>query len=139
MKPSSAILAMLLVGCAPTIVRTEADGAKLFLIKLTENVDDFITVPSVRECWVQRDDVSYLVSRLSSVERVPRVVLPLASSIRGPSTEREEAAFLIEGFRRGKYPPALRSEALSKEKELEIRKWWSDGGATPGSSCQGSR
>ncbi len=42
-----------------------------------------------------------------------------------PSTISHEAAFMIEGFRKGKYPPVGRSSSWTVDK-YEIKRWWQE-------------
>lgn len=82
------------------------------------------TVEQPIECWVSEKDVPYLIARLSSNEASMSVALSVVSNIRKSSREADEAAYLIQGYRAGKYPPTLGSEPVSAEEIAEIRSWW---------------
>lgn len=84
-------------------------------------------VYTIREpvtCWITQEDIPGLISRLESDERSMSVALSIASRVRKQSREADEAAYLIEGFRLGKYPPTLGSEPATPAKVAEIRHWW---------------
>ena len=40
------------------------------------------------------------------------------------STVADEAAFMIDGYRTGMYPPGLSARQLTNEKRNEITAWW---------------
>lgn len=82
------------------------------------------TVHEPVRCWVTASDIPALMMRLDSNEKSMSVVLGAASNIRKESREADEAAYLIEGFRYGKYPPTLSSVAMTEEQVSELRAWW---------------
>lgn len=82
------------------------------------------TVGEPVRCWVTQDDIPELMARLDSNEKSMSVALAVVSNIRREAREADEAAYLIEGFRYGKYPPTLGSVAVDAEKVSEIRTWW---------------
>ena len=82
------------------------------------------TIREPLECWVSESDVQELVARLDSSEQSMSVALSVVSSIRKSSQEADEAAYLIKGFRAGKYPPTLGSKPTSAEEIAAIRNWW---------------
>lgn len=91
------------------------------------------TIKEPLECWVSEKDVPGLMNRLSSDKPSMSVALSIVSNIRKSSKEADEAAFLIKGFRFGKYPPTLGSEPISEGDIKAIRSWWSayKAGLTP--------
>jgi hypothetical protein len=101
------------------------------------------TVGEPVRCWVTASDIPALMARLDSNEKSMSVVLGAASNIRKASREADEAAYLIEGFRHGKYPPTLSSVAVTGKEVSELRAWWADyeaGAVTQGGgddSCAG--
>lgn len=74
--------------------------------------------------WVSVEDIPQLISLLDS-EIACASVASIVSSYIGPgkSSVGHEAAFLIEGFRTGVYPPHLNSSRWKANKE-DILKWW---------------
>lgn len=78
-----------------------------FLERLKQATNDIVIVLDNRRDWILGSDIEPLFHRLGSEARCP-VVVSMPSSywpvgISG-STERHEAALLIEGFRKGHYP-----------------------------------
>ena len=74
--------------------------------------------------WIKREHLAPLADRLDSKELCVPVVSMLSSYLpREPSTAGQEAAFLMEGFRKGKYPPALVSESVDI---AAVKAWWSE-------------
>ena len=76
--------------------------------------------------WVKIEHISSLVTLLESEDECMAVALESSSRIRLGSTIGDEAAFLIAGFRAGKYPASLNSERLGEIKKDEILKWQAD-------------
>jgi hypothetical protein len=76
--------------------------------------------------WIRAADIPELVSRLDSKVECAPVMSTLSSHIPTvPSSEGHEAAFLIEGFRKGRYPPDLASTHFSWC-ESELRNWYTE-------------
>ncbi len=74
--------------------------------------------------WVSVQDIPALIRLLDSQTSCASVALAISSFISiGTSTVGHEAAFLIEGFRRGQYPPELNSSRWEADKK-EILAWW---------------
>lgn len=76
--------------------------------------------------WVKESHIPELISVIDSDEQCANVCMTI-SSFRdcNKSTIGREATFLIEGFRKGKYPPALNSGRADLAK-VEIENWWRD-------------
>ncbi len=74
--------------------------------------------------WVRINHIPDLVALLDSKEPCANVC-SIYSSFRdcNKSTIGREAAFIIEGFRRGKYPPEINSGRTHEQLD-EIKKWW---------------
>lgn len=85
-----------------------------------------ITHPPVG--WIRAEHVPALLERLES----PRTASPVISNLSSASlpegersTEGREAAFLLEGFRAGHYPPRLMSVTFFEPESPEAyRSWW---------------
>lgn len=98
--------------------------------ELPENAIGSVTIwPS--SSWIKRNHLAPLAALLDSERPCVHVVSMLASTgPEEPSTVGQEAAFLMEGFRRGKYPPALISGFVDI---ADLKAWWrlfSTGGQT---------
>jgi len=74
--------------------------------------------------WVQEKDLPKLILLLDSPVPCASVALSKSSFWPGMSTVGEQAAFLIEGFRAGVYPPDLHSGRMAPGLKDEIRAWW---------------
>ena len=76
------------------------------------------------EGWIKEDDLPELMNLIDSTEPCPSVRAACSSYIgTGTSTVGNEAAFLIEGYRKGRYPPGLNS-TRPRPDIREIRSWW---------------
>jgi hypothetical protein len=76
--------------------------------------------------WVKESDLPALIELLDSVEPCANVQNMLSSFIDAKrSTIGNEAAYLIEGFRKDQYPPRLNSTRPFCDSE-EIKKWWEE-------------
>jgi hypothetical protein len=89
-----------------------------FLELLKQNPGKIYTVLISPEGWIRLGDVQELVKHVDSDEPCARVVSVLSSYF--PIEERYstvgiEAMFLIEGFLKGSYPPALHSVSFDKK------------------------
>jgi len=74
--------------------------------------------------WVKEDDLPELMALLDSTEQCSNVKSAMSSWIDfEPSTIGNEAAYLIKGFREGRYPPGLNSTRPRPDK-AKIREWW---------------
>jgi hypothetical protein len=84
----------------------------------------FYTVWGIHPAWVKEDDLPELMELLDSTEPCANVKSALSSYIDvESSTVGNEAAYLIEGYRTGRYPPRLNSTRPRPDKR-EIREWW---------------
>ena len=86
-----------------------------------------VMVLDVPPGWITRDDAGILMEKIDSSEPAAPVVSPISSywPFNETSTVGNEALFLLEGYRTGKYPPALCSLYYFKPNRTEIRSWWS--------------
>ena len=81
-------------------------------------------IHGVSDAWVKESDVSSLISLLASDEPCANVCRAISSFMDcNTSTVGREAAFIIEGFRRGEYPPDLNSGRAHLNKD-DIKTWW---------------
>lgn len=77
--------------------------------------------------WIKEEHVSQLMQLIDSQEPAAIVVSGLSSSWprKGDvSTIGNEVLFLIEGFRKGHYPPSLSSLSYLEYDREKVRKWW---------------
>lgn len=101
----------------------EQSGA-LDLLELLKEYPVLYCVEEDHEGWVKEADLAGLVELLDSSEPCANVISSRSSFIDfEPSTIGNEAAYLIEGYRRGKYPPRLNSTRPRPDVD-EIRAWW---------------
>jgi hypothetical protein len=99
-------------------------GPLEFLDRLREGTGTYVVVHE-HGGWVKEEHLSVLVSLLDSDEPCMNVKSVFSSFLEtAPSTVGNEAAYLINGFRKGEYPPGLNSTRPRPNKE-EIREWWS--------------
>ncbi len=76
--------------------------------------------------WVSAKDIPALIKLINSETPCSSVASVVSSYISpGISTVGHEAAFIIEGFRKGKYPPHLNSSRWQANK-IEILEWWNN-------------
>ena len=74
--------------------------------------------------WIRDEDIALLMTHLDSQARCAHVKVGISShDPSGFITEGTQAAFLIEGFRRGNYPPELDSGAFKPDMD-ELRRWY---------------
>jgi len=101
----------------------------LELLKTWESADWL--APHFPFGWVKETDLPSLVALLDSTEPCANVRSMVSSVIiRERSTVGNEAAYLIEGFRKDRYPPGLVSNHPLQDIE-EIEAWWrARGGAS---------
>ncbi len=104
----------------------ENSGALDFLNYLCDYESNFYTVSSTYENWIKETDLPKLIERLDSSEPCANVAATSSSFIdKNRSTAGNEAAYLIMGYRSGKYPPNLNS-TRPKPDIAEIKSWWND-------------
>jgi hypothetical protein len=83
----------------------------------------FYSVSNAPSDWIRESDIPKLISLLDSKEKCANVSAYHSSYLDPkPSTVGREAAFLIKGFREGKYPPDLNSSMAEIYIE-EIKLW----------------
>jgi hypothetical protein len=78
------------------------------------------------ENWVQEKDLPKLMLLLDSPVPCAPVVLARSSFTPRVSSVGDQAAFLIQGFRDGSYPPSLHSGRITPAVKDEIRAWWAN-------------
>ncbi|HNL87034.1 MAG: hypothetical protein KA094_04080 [Methanoregulaceae archaeon] len=93
-----------------------------------------VMVLSVPDGWITRDDAELLMQEIDSEIPAAPVVSPLSSycPLEEPSTVGNEALFLLEGYRTGRYPPRLCSLYYFKPDRSEVWSWWETCGRTGG-------
>ena len=93
-----------------------------------------VMVLSVPDGWITRDDAAMLMQEIDSEIPAAPVVSPLSSycPLEEPSTVGNEALFLLEGYRTGRYPPRLCSLYYFKPDRSEVWSWWETCGRTGG-------
>ncbi len=101
-----------------------------FLNDLRMHPDQPVMVLDVPDDWLTLPDVDLLMQEIDSTEPAAPVVSPISSywPFNQTSTVGNEALFLIEGYRTGKYPPALCSLYYFKPDRTEVRTWWDASG-----------
>jgi hypothetical protein len=87
-------------------------------------------VPVVPDGWITLHDAELLMQEIDSEEPAAPVVSPVSSywPDNQTSTAGNEALFLLEGYRTGKYPPGLCSLYYFKPDKREVRLWWNTSG-----------
>jgi hypothetical protein len=79
----------------------------------------------VHDNWISISDIPKLIELLNDDTPCANVAMGISSLIsNGASTVGHEAAFMIEGFRKGEYPPSLNSSNYKYDKK-DILEWWS--------------
>ncbi|MFH1594109.1 MAG: hypothetical protein ABID09_05390 [Candidatus Omnitrophota bacterium] len=77
--------------------------------------------------WIKEEDVGRLMELIESKRVSAPVMSELSSYLPySDSTVGNEAMFLIEGFRTGKYPPLMCSNYGFNESPDEYRRWWKE-------------
>jgi hypothetical protein len=79
--------------------------------------------------WVKRVYVSQLIALFDSTESCASVSGSWSSLHETrPSTIGNEAAFIVEGFKRGHYPPWPHSLQFEQDQEAKekLRRWWQE-------------
>jgi len=99
-----------------------------FLNYLKQSTNNFISVLGENRGWIQPADIEPLM-RLIDSETPCAGVMSVYSSHIPPSDHRytvgHESAMLIEGFRKGYYPPALSSDLFEPDRK-ELKNWYRD-------------
>jgi len=77
--------------------------------------------------WIKEEHIPKLMELIDSKEPCLNVVSMYSSTLPFKlSTVGNEAIFLIQGFRKNRYPPQLTSMNISSSEKEEILKWWQD-------------
>lgn len=123
------VVSYLVVGCSQVLSSEsrQIDASKTpleFLEDLCKRDSGRYSLQEAVTGWVKESDVRQLIELVDSNKPCASVALTASSYIRLDSTMGDEAAFLIEGFRKGSYPPALNSESLSEDERAEMKRWW---------------
>ena len=97
-----------------------------FLTDLRMHPDTPVMVLDVPDTWITRHDAELLMREIDSLEPAAPVVSPISSywPHNQTSTVGNEAMFLLEGYRTGRYPPGLCSLYSFAPDRTEVRSWW---------------
>jgi hypothetical protein len=101
-----------------------------FLNDLRMHPDEPVLVLDVPEGWITPEDAGQLIQEIYSVEPAAPVVSPVSSywPSNQTSTVGNEALFLLEGYRAGRYPPDLCSLYYFKPNRTGMELWWNTTG-----------
>ena len=97
-----------------------------FIAILKEHKDGWITVGQAPIGWIKKHHVEQLMTLIDSKDPAVPVVSIISSYLpfKERSTVGNEAMFLIEGFRKGRYPPGLCSVYGFKGDPEEYKRWY---------------
>lgn len=106
-----------------------------FLRYLGSGEANVVVVDTLPSGWIEREDVAELMPFLRS-ERPASPVLSSSSSRLSfamgekgmVSTVGHEVAYLVQGYRTGRYPPTLGSRSYFSYDPDELESWWRNGG-----------
>jgi len=97
-----------------------------YLSYLRTHPANVFTVFGCKEGWVKEEDVPLLMEHLDSKEPCPNQVSANSSFLNTKrSTVGNEAAWLIQAFRVGRFPPGLNSTNNGPD-PAELRRWWQE-------------
>lgn len=101
-----------------------------FLNDLSRHPHQPVMVLDVPDDWITLQDAAMLMQEIDAQEPAASVVSPLSSywPFNQSSTVGNEALFLLEGYRTGRYPPALCSLYYFKPNRTEVQLWWNSDG-----------
>ncbi|KQC05535.1 MAG: hypothetical protein APR53_07310 [Methanoculleus sp. SDB] len=101
-----------------------------FLADLRMHPHQPVMVGEVPDGWITLEDAELLMQEIDSDEPAAPVVSPISSywPFNQTSTVGNEALFLLEGYRTGRYPPALCSLYYFHPNRTEVRSWWNTSG-----------
>ncbi|MBT8506963.1 hypothetical protein AZH53_00775 [Methanomicrobiaceae archaeon CYW5] len=101
-----------------------------FLNDLRMHPNEPVMVLDVPEGWITHEDAELLMHEIDSEEPAAPVVSPISSYCpeNQTSTVGNEALFLLEGYRAGKYPPALCSLYYFNPNRTGMALWWNTTG-----------
>lgn len=83
----------------------------------------FILHKDVQTDWIKKEQLPEIVKLLDDKTPCANVTLDISSYLAPVSTVQTEAAYIIQGFRSGEYPPALNSNRFKIDID-EIKEWW---------------
>ena len=89
-----------------------------------QSPDEIVLIFDNTPGWIREQDIVLLMAHLDSQARCAHV--KAGSSSHDPSghtTEGHQAAFLIQGYRAGRYPPAPDSGGFTPDVE-ELKRWY---------------
>lgn len=127
------LFASLALGCGVQVECRAADSdlAKLTPLQLLELLKEpsqagfpVFVISEPLEDWVREEHLPALMELLDSKEECTPVMLAISSTMPRHSTIGQEAAFMVHGFRAGRYPPALYSGHPSLASKEELLSWW---------------
>ncbi|MEN6611072.1 MAG: hypothetical protein ABFC24_09520 [Methanoregulaceae archaeon] len=97
-----------------------------YLNDLRKHPDISVTVLSVPPDWITKKDAEFLIRLIDSDDPASPVISPLSSymPVNEKSTVGNEALFLLEGYRTGRYPPRLCSVGTFQPDRAGILAWW---------------
>lgn len=97
-----------------------------FLTDLRMHPDTPVMVLDVPDTWITRHDAELLMREIDSLEPAAPVVSSISSywPHNQTSTVGNEALFLLEGYRTGRYPPGLCSLYSFEPDRPAMRSWW---------------
>ncbi len=97
-----------------------------FLNDLRMDSHQPVMVLDVPDGWITLQDAELLMLEIDSVEPAAPVVSPISSywPFNQTSTVGNEALFLLEGYRSGRYPPRLCSLYYFKPDRPGLQEWW---------------
>lgn len=99
-----------------------------FLHSLEKSKGVITTIGFASEGWIKPEHIDELIKLVDSKKPCAAVVSALSSYLPPEgSTVGNEAMFLIEGYKSGKYPPALYSAGGTGSRDPEeYKKWWKE-------------
>jgi hypothetical protein len=97
-----------------------------FLGDLRDHPGQPVMVLRAPDGWITLEQAGLLMQEIGSGEPAAPVVSPLSSywPFNQTSTAGNEALFLLEGYRAGRYPPALCSLYYFQPDRTVMREWW---------------
>ena len=74
--------------------------------------------------WISKNDLPDLLALAESTEPCPSVNLTASSAANLQASDMgQQALFMIEGYRKGEYPPALNSGGYTEDAAKELKDW----------------
>jgi hypothetical protein len=106
-----------------TIIDLHGKTPVEFLDILKERKSDEYTFLEPMKYWISKEDLPALLAQVDSKEPCASVALSISSIYAPHSTVGQEALTLLEGYRKGKYPPALNSGGYGDEAKEALIQW----------------